>query len=72
MIILKNEENAIVNLFDTAAEFKAYIEQTLNEMEEGMLADGLGQIFNTDIEEQSFYSQLAMYLEMTCETVEIK
>ena len=72
MIILKDDENAIVNLFDTATEFKAYIEQSLNEMEEGMLADGEGTIFNTDIEEQSFYRQLAMYLEMTCETVEIK
>ena len=72
MIILKDEDNEIVNLFDTAAEFKAYIEQTLNEMEEGMLADGEGKIFNTDIEEQSFYSQLKMYCDMTCETVEIK
>ena len=72
MIILKDEDNDIVNLFDTVAEFKAYIEQTLNEMEKDMLADGLGQIFNTDIEEQSFYSQLNMYCEMTCETVEIK
>lgn len=72
MIILKDEDNEIINLFDTAAEFKAYIEQTLNEIEEGMLADGEGTIFNTDIEEQSFYSQLNMYCEMTCETVEIK
>lgn len=72
MIILKDEENAIVNLFDTAKEFKEYIEMTLNEMEEGMIANGEGTIFNTDIEEQSFYSQLAMYLEMTGETVEIK
>lgn len=72
MIILKDEENEIVDLFDTAAEFKAYIEQTLNEMEKGMFADGAGQIFNTDIEEQSFYNQLEMYLEMTCERVEIK
>ena len=72
MIILKDEDNEIVNLFDTAAEFKAYIEQSLNEMEKGMLADGEGQIFNTDIEKQSFHRQLAMYLDMTCETVEIK
>ena len=72
MIILKDEENAIVNLFDTAAEFKAYIFEALKTMEKGMIADGEGTIFNTDIETQSFYSQLNMYCEMTCETVEIK
>lgn len=72
MIILKDEENEIVNLFDTAAEFKAYIEKSLNEMEKDMLADGEGKIFNTDIERQSFYRQLKMYCDMTCETVEIK
>lgn len=72
MIILKDEDNEIINLFDTAAEFKAYIEQTLNEMEEDLLADGEGTIFNTDIEEQSFHRQLKMYCDMTCETVEIK
>lgn len=72
MIILRNEENEIVNLFDTAEEFKDYIEQALNEMEEGLLADGMGTIFDTDIEEQSFYNQLKQYCEITCERVEIK
>lgn len=72
MIILRNKGNEIVNLFDTAEEFKDYIEQTLNEMEEGLLADGMGTIFNTDIEEQGFHNQLAAYLELTVETVEIK
>ena len=72
MIILKDEENEIVNLFDTAKEFKAYIEQTLKSMENDMIADGEGTIFNTDIEEQSFCNQLRQYLDMTCETVEIK
>jgi hypothetical protein len=72
MIILKDEENKIVNLFDTAKDFKEYIEQTLNEMEEDLLANGKGTIFNTDIEEQSFCKQLRQYLDMTCETVEIK
>jgi len=72
MIILKNEKIEIVNLFDTAKEFKEYIEQTLNEMEEDLLADGKDTIFNTDIEEQSFHNQLNMYCQMTCETVEIK
>jgi N-acetylglutamate synthase/N-acetylornithine aminotransferase len=72
MIILKDEENAIVNLFDTAKEFKEYILEVLNEMEKGMIADGEGTIFNTDIEEQGFHNQLAMYLDLTDETVEIK
>lgn len=72
MIILKNEKNEIVNLFDTAKEFKVYIEQTLKFMEKDMFADGLGTIFDTNIEQQSFYNQLNMYCELRCETVEIK
>lgn len=72
MIIIRNEENEIVDLFDTVNEFKVYIEQTLNEMEEGLLADGLGTIFNTNIEKQNFYNQLKMYQEMTENKIEVK
>lgn len=72
MIILRNEEKEIVNLFDTAEEFKNYIAIALNKMEEGMLADGIGAIFETEIEKQSFYNQLKMYCSLTCEEVEIK
>ena len=79
MIILRNEEFdvcGIVELFDTATEFKTYVFNALKEMDEGMRADGLfegneGVCGEIKLENASFGVQLETFLEATGDTIEI-
>lgn len=74
MIILRNEMNEIVEMFDTVAEFKHYLDCFLRESEKSMLANGInlknGYLLTVRIDEASFKDKLDCYLDMTCETIE--
>lgn len=77
MIILRNKKNEIVDMFDTATEFKKYILDWLYHTESQMENDGLleeyGLLFiDKGVSQVSFNEQLNMYLNMTNDEIEIK
>ena len=67
MIVIKDEDR-IVEMFDTVAEFKQYIKETLTEMSEQMTNDGienqgsLKHVLNNNV---SFGNMLDVYTELT-------
>lgn len=77
MIVLYDEADELANMFDTAKEFKEYIQKSLIEMEKELNADDVGLenglLFkNKMIQEVSFQEQLNQYLDMTQETIRFK
>ena len=67
MIVIKDEDR-IVEMFDTVAEFKQYIKETLTEMSEQMFNDGIenqGSLKHVLTHEVSFGNMLDVYTELT-------
>lgn len=71
MIILRNEDNEIVNLFDTAKEFKEYLDNFILEVEKEDKTTK-DAFLKKSIKEETFANKLNMYLELSQNTVEIK
>ena len=76
MIVLYDEQE-IIDMFDTAKEFKEYIQKSLIEIEKELKEDGEGLendlLFKDKmIQEVSFQEQLNLYLDMTQEIIRIK
>ena len=71
MIVLKDKEDfQIVEIFDTAQEFKNYLDECLKELDEGMKADGIfeegtGICGTVPLEKASFRVKLETFME-TC------
>lgn len=69
MIVLKDSENLdIVEIFDTAQEFKKYVDDCLKEMDEGMKADGIfeegtGVCGAIPLEEATFRTKLETFID---------
>ena len=67
MIVIKDEDR-IVEMFDTVAEFKQYIKETLTEMSEQMFNDGIenqGRLEHVLNHKVSFGNMLEVYTELT-------
>ena len=74
MIVIQYKDNSgIVDIFDTAKEFKTYIKNYLTEMRDGMKEDGLLEKNDTlnYLEKLSFETLLDNYLQVNDE-MEIK
>lgn len=74
MIVIQYKDNGgIVDIFDTAKEFKEYINDYLKEMRDGMAEDGLLEEKDTlnYLDKLSFETLLDNYLQVNDE-VEIK
>ena len=73
IVIQYKDNNGIVDIFDTAKEFKTYIKNYLTEMRDGMKEDGLLEKNDTlnYLEKLSFETLLDNYLQVNDE-MEIK
>lgn len=75
MIILYDEQE-IIDMLDTAEEFKSFIYDKLCYMERELKKENLldnGLLFNPKkVHEVSFHNQLKQYLDMTGERIEFK
>ena len=76
MIVIRNEEKEVVEVFDTAKEFKEYFMSYLIETENGMKQDKIIKdnefILGCDIRNASFNIQLNHYLDLTEDEIEFK
>ena len=75
MIIIKSEEGHIVEVFDTAKEFKYYIDEYLQKMEKGMNEDKLLEernrmLLEIPLDKAGFTYKLNSYLDITNDKVE--
>ena len=72
MIIVRNEINEIVEMFDTVYEFKDFLYEELFEMDKGLKKDTGAGIFNVPVCDVSFNFRLKTYLEMTENRIEVR
>ena len=76
MIIIRDDENInVVELFDTVAEFKQYINNYLKEMEDGMRKDGLledkgGNLLEIPLDKAGFSYKLSSYEGITGDNIQ--
>ena len=75
MIIIRDEEKQIIEMFDTVKEFKHYIDKYLKEMEEGMNADKLledkgGNLLEVPLDKAGFSYKLSSYKDITGDKIE--
>lgn len=74
MLIIRNENNSIVEMFDTVKEFKAYIDETLLFLEKEINQEddyfGFKYLFDKPLEEVCFEDKFKMYRETTNNEVE--
>jgi len=72
MIIVRNEINEIVEMFDTTFEFKEFLYDELSEMDKGLKEDTGAGIFDVQVRDVPFNLQLKTYLEMTENRLEFR
>lgn len=76
MLIIRNEDYKIVEMFDTVKEFKAYIDETLlfleKEINEEYDGFGFKFLFDKPLEDVCFEDKFKMYRETINNEVEVR
>lgn len=76
MLIIRREDNSIVEMFDTVKEFKAYMDETLLFLEKEINEEDddfrFKFLFDKPLEDVCFENKLKMYGETTNNSLEVR
>lgn len=74
MLIIRSEDNSIIEMFDTVKEFKIYIEEILERFEEILneREDYFFYLLDEPLEDACFENKFKKYKEITKNDVEVR